>query len=62
MNTFKNKPFAALCYRYRSIEELQRDLKGLADAEDCEAWDLTAKEWREQVKLALKTKMKHDAA
>lgn len=62
MIRFRSKPFAALCYRYRSIQELQEDLRGPADIKDCDAWGLTAQEWRAQVKLALKAKMQNDAA
>lgn len=62
MINFRSKPFAALCYRYRSIYEMQRDLQGPADLQDCESWGLTAREWREQIKLALKARMEHNAA
>ena len=62
MITFRNKPFAELCYRYRSVQELQTDLQGLADVEDCQIWGLTAQQWREQVKLALKARMEHSVA
>lgn len=62
MINFSSKPFAALCYRYRSIQEMQKDLQGPADIQDCEAWSLTAQEWRRQIKLALKARMEHYAA
>ena len=62
MINFRSKPFAALCYRYRSIHEMQRDLQGPADLQDCESWGLTAREWREQIKLALKARMEHNVA
>jgi hypothetical protein len=62
MIRLRNKPFAALCYRYRSVQEMQKDLQGIANVDDCNAWGLTAEEWREQVTLALKARMTHNVA
>ncbi|MET1080163.1 MAG: hypothetical protein ABWY06_19295 [Pseudomonas sp.] len=59
MINLRKKPFAVLCYRRRSIRELQLDLQGFANSEDCQAWSLTAHEWREQIKLALRARMEN---
>lgn len=45
--------FAAACYDQNTIEDLEVALAGEPDQTDMAAWDLTADEWRDQIRLAI---------
>lgn len=45
--------FAMACIRQNSVLELRHALAHPADRMDMALWELSAKEWREQVELAL---------
>lgn len=48
--------FAEACYDQNSIAELESALAAGPDSADMSEWGLTAKEWRDQIKLALAAK------
>lgn len=52
----KDNTFAYACYKQNSIKELEASLKQKADKTDMKEWDLTEKEYFDQIKLALKAK------
>lgn len=54
--TIKNDTFAAACYDTCSIAELEAALAGPANPDDCEAWGISAGEWRKAVEAALAAK------
>lgn len=54
--TIESNTFAEAYYDMNSIEELENALKDGADETDMETWNITAKEWREQIELALAEK------
>lgn len=49
----KENSFAEACYNQNSIQDLEKALNEKANKSDCKAWEITANEWREQIKLAL---------
>ena len=42
--------FAAACYNENSITELETAFAGVPDALDMATWDLSADDWRDQIK------------
>lgn len=58
MSKIKENTFAAACIRDNFINELVEALAGDADKTDCETWGITPKEWREEIALAIKAKVR----
>ncbi|MET1081290.1 MAG: hypothetical protein ABWY06_25070 [Pseudomonas sp.] len=56
MITLKPTNAATAYFQQFSLRYLEEALKGPADLADCQAWDLTAQQWREQIKAALAVK------
>lgn len=55
--TLADNTFAAACYDNNSVQELTDALAGPADATDCETWNITPEQWREEIQLALNAKL-----
>ncbi|MEJ2640028.1 MAG: hypothetical protein P8010_10670 [Desulfosarcinaceae bacterium] len=48
-----DESFAAWCYDHLSLSELRSAFEGDADREDCRRWNLSAREWRIQIEMAI---------
>lgn len=53
--------FAAACYNHNTAVDLRAMLVNADSADDCDAWNITAAEWREQIELAIEA-LKEKAA
>ena len=51
--------FAEACYDMNSIEDLEQALTETADTTDCDEWDISPEEWRNQIEMAL-VALRHD--
>ncbi|MDE9477041.1 hypothetical protein KKJ06_16715 [Xenorhabdus bovienii] len=55
MTTYINdNTFAAACYNQNTIEDLQAALLAGPDESDMKTWGLTAEQWTNEIKLAIK--------
>jgi hypothetical protein len=52
--------FAEACYDQNSKAELIEALAGPADKTDCEAWQISADEWRAAIQQALDARTEDD--
>lgn len=60
MTTIKPNTFAEACYETNSPDDLREMLGCPADPIDMQAWGLTAVQWREEIRTALR-QMEADA-
>ncbi|MDE9484464.1 hypothetical protein, partial [Xenorhabdus bovienii] len=54
MTTINDNTFAAACYNQNTIEDLQAALLAGPDESDMKTWGLTAEQWTNEIKLAIK--------
>ena len=53
MTDIAENTFAEACYNENSIKDLETALAGDPDKLDMAEWNLTAYEWRDQIKMAI---------
>jgi hypothetical protein len=53
INKIQEGSFAEACYNHNTVVDLIAMLVNVDSADDCEAWGITRKEWREQIELAI---------
>ena len=45
--------FAAACFDNKTVRELKSSFHGDPDPDDCQEWNLSAAEWKENIEMAL---------